>query len=134
MSDAQAPPFPLPDPGDPVTGPFWQHAAAGRLALPRCPACDGPLQWQPIAATGTVFAFTVVHRPFLPQMAEVVPYVTGLVVPDEAPQVRLATRFTGDVEALAIGDAVTAVFAEMRFAGVDGTVTAPLFARTAAPR
>lgn len=103
--------------------PYWQGVECGELRLPRCSSCQrwqwypldsgaccpgGSLEWVAIAPEGTLFTYTEVQRPLLPGVSK--PYVTGLVVPDEAPECRIATqvisRTAGD---LRIG-------ARMRFA------------------
>jgi uncharacterized OB-fold protein len=98
----------LPDVQWEPTRPFWQAAARGELAIPRCtgcrrlvwypcercPGCAGDtLSWERVSGRGRVFSFAIVRRPLLPAYAELVPYATGLVSLDEDPAVRLVTRF-----------------------------------------
>ena len=100
--------FPLPDTDWPPTREFWAAAARGELALPRCDAC-ARFVWYPDGACrrcggdrahldarssgrGRLFSWSVVHRAFIPQLADDVPYVAGLVALDEDPAVRLVTR------------------------------------------
>ena len=125
--------FPLPDVEWPLLREFWSNAANGVLAMPR--DADGAWQWYPrtedvewvpMSGRGTVFSWTEVKQVFLPAFADQVPYLTGLVSLDEAPQIRLAARFV-DCEAIAIGDHVEAVFRPLRFSTVDGEVQAPFF-------
>ena len=125
--------FPLPDLAEPLTGPFWEHAAKGVLAIPR--TADGrwhwypkslDVEWVPVSGRGTVFSWTEVHQVFLPAFADQVPYLTGLVALEEDPSVRLATRFV-DCDSIAIGDAVEVTFRPLRFSTVEGEVRAPFF-------
>jgi uncharacterized OB-fold protein len=125
--------FPLPDLTEPLTGPFWEHAARGVLAIPRTP--DGRWQWYPksadvewvpVSGRGQVFSWTEVHQVFLPAFADQVPYLTGLVALEEDPSIRLATRFV-DCDAVEIGQPVEVTFRRMRFSTVAGEVQAPLF-------
>lgn len=126
--------FPLPDLTEPLTGPFWEHAARGVLAIPKKKA-DGSfhwypkttdVEWVPVSGRGTVFSWSEVHQVFLPAYADQVPFLTGLVALDEDPSVRLATRFV-DCDAIEIGQAVEVTFRPLRFPTVDGEVQAPFF-------
>jgi hypothetical protein len=134
--------FPLPDPSDPLTGGFWSHAQQRVLALPRCQACgawcwypratcvacSGPWRWTPVGGHGRIFTFTIVHKAFLPAFADDIPFATGLVVLDDAEGIRLATRFSNiDLAAIEMDMPVTVRFEELRFAGVDGSMLAPVF-------
>ena len=135
--------FPLPDVDWEPTREFWAGAARGELVLPRCDACGrykwfpdglcrfcwtGPHTWTRASGRGRLFSWTVVRRPFIPQLADRVPYVTGLVTVDEDPAVRLAT-FVVDVapEDLRVEMPMRVVFRPLRFAGVVGEVIAPAF-------
>jgi hypothetical protein len=136
--------FPLPDVEWPPTRPFWAGAARGELVLPRCDACtryvwypDGACRfcggavhtWTRVSGEGRLFSWSIVHRPFIPQLAELVPFVTGLVAIAEDPAVRLATLIVDCAhDRLRIDMPVAVTFRPLRFAGVTGTVTAPLFA------
>ncbi len=135
--------FPLPDVDWPPTAEFWAGAARGRLVLPRCDACgrfvwypDGTcrfcggatLTWTDVSGRGRLFSWSVVHRPFIPQLADAVPYVTALVTIDEDPAVRLVTRIVDAApEALRIDMPVRVLFRPLEFAGVSRTVDAPVF-------
>ena len=135
--------FPLPDVTWAPAAPFYATAAAGELQLPFCNAC-GRVSWYPkktciwcpgdtftwrmLPGTGTVFSFVVVRHTFLPQYADLIPFVTALVSVDDAPGARLTSRLVDvDPEAVHIDMRVEAVFTPLRFAGVDGEVVAPLF-------
>jgi uncharacterized protein len=88
-----------------IGGCFREALAEGELALPRCTSCgtwewyphemgphcaDGEREWARLPGTGTVFTFTTVRRPFLPDNSwDDVPYVVILVEPDGAEGVRL---------------------------------------------
>ena len=45
--------------------------------------------WSRVSGRGTLFSWSVVRRAFIPQLADRVPYVTGLVAFDEDPAVRM---------------------------------------------
>jgi uncharacterized OB-fold protein len=135
--------FPLPDTDWPPTREFWAAAARGVLAVPRCDACgryvwypDGTCRfcgaheatWTRVSGRGRLFSWSVVRRAFIPQVADDVPYVAGLVTIDEDPAVRIVTRIVDCApEALRIDMPVRVVFRPLRFAGVPGEVVAPLF-------
>lgn len=107
------------------TRPFWDGIAAGELRLPRCSACqawqwyplpgvehcaDGSLDWTPVGPHGSVFTFTVVRRPFLPDATKAdVPLTTVLVELDDAAGVRLVGRLADGIDP-SVGMRVTAVF------------------------
>jgi hypothetical protein len=135
--------FPLPDVEWAPTRPYWEGAARGELVLPRCDACrrwvwypDGACRWcggtahtwTPVSGRGRLFSWSVVHRAFIPQLANLVPFVTALVAIDEDSAVRLPTYLVDCApEALRMEMPVRVVFRPLRFAGVAGEVAAPLF-------
>jgi hypothetical protein len=136
--------FPLPDVEWAPTREFWAGAARGELVLPRCDACgryvwypDGACRlcggvahtWTAVSGRGRLFSWSVVRRAFIPQLADLVPFVTGLVAIEEDPAVRLATRIVDCTpEGLRIEMPVGVTFRRLVFAGVAGSVVAPLFA------
>jgi uncharacterized protein len=117
---AEAPPQPLPDED---TAPFWQAMAGGRLALcrctqcrrwlqpplERCPSCWAPTAFEPVAGTGQVYSFIVVHQPAIPGYRDRVPYAVALVELDEQPGLRLPGRIVGVApDDVAVGQRVVA--------------------------
>jgi uncharacterized OB-fold protein len=91
-----------------VARPFWEGISSGELRLPRCSECGswqwypdeagtdcpgGSLRWEALPGTGTVFSAVKVHRPFLPEFSDRVPFTVGLVELDGAPGVRLVAAF-----------------------------------------
>jgi len=94
--------------------PFWSALESGELRLPRCAACGlwrwypletGPhcsgatTEWASLPGTGTVFTYTTVRRPFLPEATlEEVPFVVVLVDLDGADGVRLLGNLAEGVE------------------------------------
>jgi uncharacterized OB-fold protein len=135
--------FPLPDVDWPPTREFWSAAARNELTLPRCDACaryvwypDGACRfcgataqtWTRVSGNGHLFTWSVVHRPFIPQFTNLVPFVTALVAIDEDPAVRLATLIVDcPHHKLHMDMRVVVVFRPLHFASVAGTVIAPLF-------
>jgi uncharacterized OB-fold protein len=135
--------FPLPDVAWEPTRPFWEGAAGGALVLPRCDGCGryvwypetpcrfcrgSRLTWGEVSGRGRLFSWSVVHHAWIPQLADRLPFVTGLVALVEDPAVRLVTAIVDcDPRRLRCDMPVHAVFRPLRFAGIDRTVTAPMF-------
>ncbi len=135
--------FPLPDLTWAPTAPYWAGAARGELRIPRCDACGrfcwyphehcdacgaSSLTWEVTSGRGTLFSWVVVTHPFLPQFADLVPFVPALVALDDDPAVRVPTRMVDcDPDALEFEMPVRVTFRPISFTGVDGEVLAPLF-------
>jgi len=135
--------FPLPDVTWEPTRAFWAGAARGALVIPRCDACaryvwypetpcrhcgGGHLAWSEVSGRGRLFAWSVVHHAWIPQVADRLPFVTGLVALHEDPAVRLVTYVVDCApDALRCDMPVHVVFRPLRYAGVSGEVVAPLF-------
>ena len=135
--------FPLPDVEWEPTREYWAGASAGELRLPFCVAC-GRANWYPQAACsscegtffawravsgkGTLFSYSVVRHPFLPQYADLLPMVAAVVVLDDVPDVRIVTRLVDcDPDELVCDAPVEVVFGPLEFKGIQGKVVAPLF-------
>lgn len=89
------PPFPVPSN---LSEPFWTNMREGRFTLQKCDAC-GAFRWTPqwlctkchsldfawteVSGRGTVYSFSVVHRPPLPGFKA--PYVVATIELDEGP-------------------------------------------------
>ncbi len=138
------PEFPLPDTTWEPTAEFWAGAARHELRIPhcdrcgracwypreRCRYCGGTrFTWRTMSGRGTLFSWVVVTHAFLPHFGDLVPFVPGLVALDEDPAVRVATRVVDvDPDALDFDVPLAVTFRPISFAGVEGSVTAPLFA------
>jgi uncharacterized OB-fold protein len=136
--------FPLPDVDWPATREYWAGAARGELVIPRCDACarwvwyptptcrhcNGAAHtWARVSGRARLFTWSIVHRPFIPQLANLVPFVTALVAIEEDPTVRLPTLVVDcPHDALAMDMPVAVTFRPLRYSGVAGEVIAPLFA------
>ena len=76
-----------------------------------------------MSGRGTLFSWVVVTHPFLPQFADLVPFVPALVALDEDPAVRVPTRMVdcepGDLD---FEMPVQVTFRPISFTGVDGEV------------
>jgi uncharacterized OB-fold protein len=104
MSAPSPPSAPLLPPIDDESRPFFEAAARGELAIPRCavsgrfvfppramsPFAPGaPLEWVRVSGRGTLWSFVVPHPPLLPWYAGRAPYAVAAVALDEDPRVRL---------------------------------------------
>lgn len=131
----QPPPKPMPAVTE-ETRPFWEGARAGRLMLPHCSACGAwvfyprpfctacgaeALVWEQASGEGTVYSYTVCHRPAGPAFADDVPYVVALIDLREGPRM-LSTIRTDEPAAVRIGAPVRAQFEPM-----DEAIALPVF-------
>jgi uncharacterized OB-fold protein len=79
---------------DPFTRIFWDAAAEHRLVVPRCTSCGTyrlppsafcwkcqaqAVEWVEQPGRGTLYSYTVVWHPLLPDLAHSVPYVPAVV-------------------------------------------------------
>jgi uncharacterized OB-fold protein len=86
------------------------------------------MTWRATSGRGRLFSWAVVTHPFLPQYADLVPYVTGLVSLEEDPSVRFVTRVVdADAKSLEFDQPLEVTFRTIEFRGVEGSVKAPLF-------
>ena len=135
--------FPLPDTDWEPTREFWAGAEREELRIPRCDSCgrlcwypssrcrycDGTaFTWDTMSGRGTLFSWVVVTHPFLRQFADLVPFVPALVALEDDPAARLATRIVDcEPDQLDFEMPVRVEFRPISFAGVDRSITAPLF-------
>lgn len=111
---------PVPQP-TPLSKPYWDAAAKGRLVLQRCAKCgkirhyprllcdncySDSVEWQTATGRGRVHSWTVAHHAFHKAFADELPYT--LVTVDLEEGVRALGRWTGGK--LAIGVPVEARF------------------------
>ena len=97
-------------------GPAWPPRGApncGTLVLPPQPFCftcrGQAFEWVELPGTGTIYTFTVVRHPLAPHLADVVPYVSGVIELDgtQGAGARLLLNITdADPETVEIGDKV----------------------------
>ena len=112
---------PLPVPSE-LSRPFWEATRQGILKLQRCddcgafvwtpqPACrrclGERLRWTPVSGRGTVYSFSVLHRP--PTPAFQVPHVVAIVELTEGPRL-MADLIEVRPEAVRIGMPVEVAF------------------------
>jgi uncharacterized OB-fold protein len=101
--EASAPPQPEID-ADSVA--FWDGVNGGHLQvcrcrhcrhwlqppLERCRSCEGPTRFERVAGLGTLHSFIVVHYAAFPALADILPYIVGLVELDEQYGLRIPGR------------------------------------------
>lgn len=108
----------------PDLAPFFAAAREGRLVIPRCRSCgawrypprptcppcgSGDFAWEPVAGTGEVYSFTVLHQVYHPGFADEVPYAVVLVQLDEG--VRMISNVVGvPASQVRIGQRVRVIF------------------------
>lgn len=129
----QAEGTPLPRP-TPLSAPHWQGCQEGEFRVQRCGDCDNwifipqpvcsrcfseALHWTPTSGRGTVYSYTVVHRPQRPRFR--VPYVVAIVEFEEGFYV-LTNLIDVDPDAVRIGMPVEVSFVER-----SETITLPYF-------
>jgi uncharacterized protein len=121
---------PLPE-VTPVTEPFWDAAAKGKLLMQKCAECGAwvwcprpvcgecggdKLAWTGLSGRGEVFAFTVIREVVgraLRGFEKDIPYVTAWIDLDEGP--RICSNIVGcPVESVKIGMPVEVLFEEAR--------------------
>jgi hypothetical protein len=126
---------------DETTQPFWDAALEGRLLGSRCTKCgtfllppqpfcfvcqNATFEWTELPGTGTIYSFTVVRHPLAPHLAEVVPYVSGVIELDgtQGAGCRMIANIVDcDPESVRIGDKVRVAFDK-----VSDTMAVPRFA------
>lgn len=131
---------PLPVPDESSAG-YWDAAARGELALPRCSVCarfslpatvvcpecgstEPRFTYVPVDGAGTVRSWTIVRDAFLPGFADEVPYMLVDIELDVQPQLRMIGRLVdGPDVGVRIGDRVT-----VRFDRIADGVAVPSFA------
>lgn len=137
MTQAYTKPLPK---ADPLMKPFWEHAAARRLAVQRCERCDDlhfppthvcpkclsdEQSWQPVSGEGTVFSWIEMHRAYWPGFASDLPYNVCIVKLREGPL--LVSNIVGEMEGMTVGTPVRVCFDQ-----VTEDVTLPKFERARA--
>lgn len=118
-----APIRPLPEP-TPETSYYWESAREGRLVIQQCRSCSErqfyprtlchkcgstDLEWIESAGRGTVYTFTVTHRPAGPAFEPLVPYVCAVIELEEGVRM-LSNIIDCDPKEVRIGQEVTVDF------------------------
>jgi uncharacterized OB-fold protein len=119
-----------------LTQAFWDGCAEGELRFQRCDACgaaifnpapicrvctSNDLRWEVSAGTGTVFSYTICHRPMTPQFTDI--YAPVIVDLDEGYQM------LSDLIGCVAADVHVGMRVQVRFHAV-GDRTLPYFEPT----
>lgn len=136
-------PFPLPDPEWEPTRGFFEAAARGRLAVPRCERCgrlawtppercrtcgEERLPWTPVSGRARLFSWARVERAWVKAFQPIAPYTTGIVSLEEDPDVRLVTLIVDvDPAELKPGLPLEAVFHPLPYPDAAPDVLVPQF-------
>ena len=114
---------PVPAP-DRVTAPFWESARQEKLLIQHCPDCgthqffpqshcreclSDKLEWVASTGKGTVYSFTVIHRPPSSAFQQDVPYTVALVDLEEGCRM-ISNIVDADPEDVRVGMPVEVVF------------------------
>jgi len=134
--------FPLPDVARESLKPFWDAAASRRLVFPRCVACGAfcwyprpkcpdcggaDFTWTEVGGKARLFSWAVVRRALHAPLKPIAPYVPVILEFDDAPGVRLVSRWIGgDIGELAIGQEVRITFADLGHPSIQTGILAPL--------
>ncbi len=116
-------PMPIPTP---TTQPFWDALAEHKIRIQYSPSTGryvfyprvlapgtlaDDLQWREISGAGSLYTFTVAHRPVSPHFADAVPQILAVVEWDEGP--RFSTEIVNAApEELTVGMRVKPVFTD----------------------
>jgi uncharacterized OB-fold protein len=134
--------FPVPDPDYAPLQLFWENVAARKLTFPRCESCGefvwypkpkcphcggGHLEWTEVGGIARIFAFAQVRRALHAPYKMIAPYVPVIVIFDDAPGVRLVSRWVNqDQAAPEVGQVVEIVFADFGFPKLETNAIGPL--------
>jgi uncharacterized protein len=121
---------------DVFTKSFWDAAAEHRLVVPRCTSCATfrlppsafcwkcraqGVEWVEQPGRGTVYSYTVVWHPLLPDLAASVPYVPAVVeLPDTG-----GIRVVGAMRDVRISDVHVGIDVELVWRDVREGVSVP---------
>lgn len=114
---------PLPTPTE-DTKHYWESAKTGKLMIQECTACgklqfyprpfcisclNEPLTWVEASGRGTIYTFTINHRPANEYMRDKTPYAVAAVDLDEGVRM-LANVVQSDINEVRCGAKVQVVF------------------------
>jgi uncharacterized protein len=120
------------------TEPFWLATAEHRLTIPRCTSCGTfrfppsafcfhcraqDVEWVEHDGKGTLYSFTIIRHAVIPDVADALPLIAGVVELPGTGGVRLVVNIVDtDPDAVVIGAAAELVWYDVR----EGT-TIPCF-------
>lgn len=123
---------------DATTAPFWAGAKEHKFLVQQCSDCavfryppqshcascrSENVTWSEATDGATLYSFTIVRHPVVPEFATVVPYVIAVVDINAMPGVRVLNNVVNcDLDTLAIGQQL-----DFYWHDVDDEVTIPRF-------
>ena len=120
-----------------LTQPYWDAAARHELVVQHCNSCKqnvfpprahcpncgaAEITWQPVSGRGTLYSYTVAHRPPHPVFAEQCPMAIDIVELEEGPRM-MSNVIECDPNDLQVGMAVRVAFEAID----DSDITLPVF-------
>jgi uncharacterized OB-fold protein len=123
---------------DVFTEPFWRAAAEHRLVVPRCTSCGTyrlppsafcfvcraqDVEWVEQPGHGTLYSFTVIRHPLMPDLADSVPHVPAVV---ELPDTN-GCRLVGPMTDCAVSDVRIGMEVDLVWRDVREGETVPMF-------
>ena len=126
----------LPAPSE-LTQPYWDAAQKGELVMQFCPSCSqstfpprahcpdcgcAELKWQAVSGRGTIYSYTIAHRPAHPVFAEQCPMAIAVVELEEGPRL-ISNIVDVALEKVTVGMAVQVAFESVD----DSDVVLPVF-------
>ena len=120
------------------TQPFFAAAREHRLVIQRCSSClayrhpprpvcprchSFDFAWNEVSGQGRLFTWSIVHQPFHPATAAIVPYVVAVVELDGTD----GTRFTSNLVDAAPEDVRLGRAVEVVWEDIDAHLTLPRF-------
>lgn len=116
--------------------PFWEAARQHRLVIQHCagsgkhvfpprahsPWGGGPLTWSEVSGRGSVYTYTIAHRPPHPVFAELCPLVVAIVELEEGPRM-MTNLINCDPADLRVGMPVRVAFEAIE----DSDISLPVF-------
>lgn len=106
-----------------ITERFWAATTEGRLLIQHCPACETHQfyprvvcancgvrdpDWVEASGAGSVFTYTVCHRPGAAGFGDLTPYAVAIVELEEG--ARMTASLDADPEAVEVGSPVAVTF------------------------
>ncbi len=129
-------PIPIPDNASQT---FWENARKHRLVLQRCTDCGAQqffpqsycrkclsenIEWFEACGKGSVYSFTIIHRPPSHTFEEDVPYIVAIIQLDEG------LRMMSNIVEVKPEDVHVNMPVEVTFDDISSTVSLPKFRPT----
>ncbi|MFP6802430.1 MAG: Zn-ribbon domain-containing OB-fold protein [Pseudomonadales bacterium] len=120
-----------------LTQPYWDAARQGELVMQFCPSCSqstfpprahcpdcgsSDLKWQAVSGRGTIYSYTIAHRPPHPVFADQCPMAIAVVELEEGP------RMMSNIVGVALSNVAVGIDVQVAFESIDDSdVMLPVF-------